>query len=152
MKDSVTEVRVSLMENINKLAMVIGEKNVIEHIIPEVQKLSKDTTWRVRLSTIHFIPALSKSISEVTFRELIEPLLKGFLEDSVHSVRMEVITYLVKLKNESFNLDWLERLLDQKMEEFHKHQTFAKRIHTLFVIQNVHSEVSDKFLNERLYK
>jgi len=36
MKDSVTEVRVSLMENINKLAYVIGEKNVIEHIIPEV--------------------------------------------------------------------------------------------------------------------
>ena len=65
---------------------------------------------------------------------------------------MEVILYLVKLKNESFSLDWLERLLDTKMEEFHKHQTFAKRIHTLFVIQNVHSEVSDKFLNDRLYK
>jgi hypothetical protein len=69
MKDSATEVRVSLMENINKLAEVIGEDLTIEHIIPEIQKLSKDNTWRVRQATIHFIPALAKTISEVTFKE-----------------------------------------------------------------------------------
>lgn len=36
MKDSVTEVRVSLMENMDKLAMAIGEENIKIHIIPEV--------------------------------------------------------------------------------------------------------------------
>ena len=36
MKDSATEVKVSLMENIHKLAVVIGEDLTMEHIIPEV--------------------------------------------------------------------------------------------------------------------
>lgn len=104
------------------------------------------------MATIHFIPALAKNISESTFKDQVEPMLKQWLEDPVHSVRMEVITYLVKLKKEVFNLDWLERLLDLKMEEFHKHIKFAVRIHTLFVISNVYNEVSEKFLNDRLYK
>ena len=121
-------------------------------IIPEVLKLSKDNTWRVRLATINFIPSLASSISQNSFKEHIEPILKQCLEDSVHTVRVESIICLVKLKNSCFNLDWLERLLDSKLEEFHKHSKFSIRIHTLFTIQNVFKEVSDQFLNERLYK
>lgn len=59
MKDSVTEVRVSLMQNIGKLAKQISEEQIDKIIIPEVQKLSKDNTWRVRLATINFIPSLA---------------------------------------------------------------------------------------------
>jgi serine/threonine-protein phosphatase 2A regulatory subunit A len=152
MKDSVTEVRVSLMQNIGKLAKKISEEQINKVIIPEVQKLSKDNTWRVRLATIQFIPALAASISQNSFKEHIEPLLKQWLEDSVHTIRVETIICLVKLKNTCFNLEWLERLLDSKLEEFCKHQKFSIRIHTLFTIQNVHKEVSDQYLNERLYK
>ena len=75
-----------------------------------------------------------------------------WLEDSVHTVRVEAILCLVKLKSTCFNLDWLEKLLDSKLEEFHKHSKFSIRIHTLFIIQNVFKEVSDQFLNEKLYK
>ena len=63
MKDSVTEVRVSLMQNIGKLAKSISEDQIDKIIIPEVQKLSKDNTWRVRLATIQFIPSLASVIS-----------------------------------------------------------------------------------------
>lgn len=56
------------------------------------------------------------------------------------------------MKNTVFNLDWLERLLDSKLDEFHNHAKFSIRIHTLFIIQNVHKEVSDQFLNEKLFK
>ena len=152
MKDSVTEVRVSLMQNIGKLAKQISEEQIDKVIIPEVQKLSKDNTWRVRLATCQFIPALAASVSQNTFKEHIEPLLKTWLEDTVHTVRVEAILCLVKLKNTVFNLDWLERLLETKVDEFHKHAKFSIRIHTLFIIQNVHKEVSDQFLNEKLFK
>jgi hypothetical protein len=104
------------------------------------------------LATCQFIPSLASSISQNTFKEHIEPLLKGWLEDTVHTVRVETILCLVKLKNTCFNLDWLERLIDAKLEDFHKHAKFSIRIHTLFIIQNVHKEVSDQFLNERLFK
>lgn len=67
-------------------------------------------------------------------------------------MRVEAILCLVKLKNTCFNLDWFERLLDAKLDEFYKHPKFSIRIHTLFTIQNVHSEVSDQFLNEKLFK
>lgn len=52
LKDSVTEVRVSLLENLHKLSEAIGNEEVEKHIIPEISKLSKDNTWRVRLAAI----------------------------------------------------------------------------------------------------
>lgn len=39
-KESVTEVRISLLENLSKLAKAIGEDATIEMIIPEIEKLS----------------------------------------------------------------------------------------------------------------
>ena len=91
MKDSVTEVRVSLMQNISKLAKAIGKEETEALIIPEIVNLSKDTTWRVRLATIQFIPLLVDEVSRSAFTEKIEPLLKGWLEDPVHTVRMDAI-------------------------------------------------------------
>ena len=51
-EDSVTEVRVSLLENISTLAKAIGEEACSDHLIPEIEKLSKDPKWRVRLATV----------------------------------------------------------------------------------------------------
>ena len=42
LKDSVTEVRVSLLENLYKLTEAIGKEEVEKHIIPEIGRLSKD--------------------------------------------------------------------------------------------------------------
>ena len=143
MKDSATEVRVSLMQNISKLANKIGEEEVENLILPEVSNLSKDNTWRVRLATIDFIPMIPEFLSERLFSEQIEPLLLNFLEDSVHSVRVEASNCLIKLKNNSYGLQWLERIIDKKLEELHKHSRFNFRIHTLFMINHLHKEVSD---------
>lgn len=152
LKDSVTEVRVSLMNSIDKLAEAIGEENVSTHIIPEIQKLSKDQIWRVRLATIQFVPKLIGFISEAAFKEKIDPMLKEWLEDSVHSVRLEAIHCLIALKNKRFDQGWLEEVFAQKLEEFSSHQKFSLRIHALFCINTIFGEVSDQFLNEKLYK
>jgi hypothetical protein len=40
LKDSTTEVKVSLLENISKLAHSLGEHNVSLYIIPEIEKTS----------------------------------------------------------------------------------------------------------------
>jgi len=69
MKDSVTEVRVSLIENISKIADTIGEEENEKLVIPEIIKLSTDKTWRVRLATIEFIPKLITHISKTAFDE-----------------------------------------------------------------------------------
>lgn len=62
LKDSVTEVKVSLMENIHLLAQAIGDDNVSQYVVPEIVNLSKDPTWRVRLATINFVPKLIRFI------------------------------------------------------------------------------------------
>lgn len=121
-------------------------------IVPEIVKLSKDATWRVRLATIQFCPLLPKFISAGAFTEHIEPLLKQWMEDTVHSVRVEAVSCTIILKKQSFNLNWLENLVDSKLDELHQHPKFGQRIHTLFAINLLHSEVSDSFLNEKMYK
>ena len=103
-------------------------------IIPEIKKLSKDTTWRVRLATIDFIPLLVSSVSKKCFEEEVEPLLKQFLEDTVHSIRIDAIQCLIKLKDQYFNQQWLEKVINERLEEFHKHPKFTIRIHSLFCI------------------
>jgi serine/threonine-protein phosphatase 2A regulatory subunit A len=67
-------------------------------------------------------------------------------------VRLEAIQCLIKLKNEQFNEKWLESLLMEKLSEFSSHSKFAIRIHTLFIINSVFHELSDSFINEKLYK
>mmetsp|Transcript_15757 Transcript_15757/g.26601 ORF Transcript_15757/g.26601 Transcript_15757/m.26601 type:complete len:110 (-) Transcript_15757:29-358(-) len=42
--------------------------------------------------------------------------------------------------------------MDQKLGEFHSHQKFSIRIHTLFCINQLYLHVSDQFINECLYK
>ena len=38
----------------------------------------------------------------------------------------------------------------KKIEEFHTHEKFMQRIHTIFIIQKIYYEVSEKCLNERI--
>ena len=64
LKDSATEVRVSLLENISKLASALGDDEIESLVIPEIVKLSQDKTWRVRLATIQFIPSLPKYMNQ----------------------------------------------------------------------------------------
>jgi hypothetical protein len=95
---------------------------------------------------------IPKYCSKEAFIEHVEPMIKTWLEDTVHSVRVETVNSLIKLKNESFNTQWLEKILDEKLFEFHTHTKFGIRIHTLFAINMLHKEVSDQFLNEKMYK
>ena len=83
-KDSVTEVRVSLLENLPKMARALGEEATIELVIPEIEKLSVDQTWRVRLATISFIPQFLEFISKPKFTEKVLPIIRTYQKDSVH--------------------------------------------------------------------
>lgn len=83
-KDSVTEVRVSLLENLPKMARALGEESTIELVIPEIEKLSVDPTWRVRLATISFIPQFLEFISKPKFQEKVLPIIRSYQSDSVH--------------------------------------------------------------------
>ena len=48
------------------------------------------------------------------------------------------------------DLPWFEQVLEKKVEEFSTHEKFMQRNHTLFIIQKVFVEVTEKFLNEKL--
>ena len=49
-------------------------------------------------------------------------------------------------------MKWMEDLLDRKLDEMHKHIRFSFRIHTLFMVNELENQVSDQFLNDRMYK
>lgn len=57
----------------------------------------------------------------------------------MHQVRMETINCLVKLKNESYDLQWLETIVQERLSELHKNPSFSLRIHTLFIINELQS-------------
>lgn len=89
--------RVSLLENLAKLAKAIGEEATIEHIIPEIEKLCADPTWRVRLAAINYIPELLDFISPERFDQKILPLIQTFQQDSVHEIRVRAVQVLLSL-------------------------------------------------------
>jgi serine/threonine-protein phosphatase 2A regulatory subunit A len=47
-------------------------------------------------------------------------------------------------------MQWLEENIERKCIEFHTHEKFGQRIHTIFVITKVAPHVSSYFLNETL--
>ena len=57
-----------------------------------------------------------------------------WLSDSVFQIRDEAINVLITMKNKMFDLQWFERCIEKKVEEFHTHEKFMQRIHTIFII------------------
>ena len=152
-KESVTEVRISLLENLSKLAKSIGEDATIDMIIPEIEKLSQDPTWRVRLATISFIPKLLEFVTKRKFSEKVLPILIKYTEDAVHEIRLTSVNCMLDLaRSDHFDLAWLEDLFTERLQTFSTNSKFAIRLHTLFMINNIYQAVSDKFLNEKVYQ
>lgn len=61
---------------------------------------------------------------------------------------------MIQLKEQGtggFDQRWLQDSLETKAKEFHTHEKFAQRIHTLFLIQKVTGKVDNNYLNERLF-
>ena len=54
------------------------------------------------------------------------------------------------MKDKLFDMQWFEQCMEKKIEEFHTHEKFMIRIHTIFMIQKIYSQVSEKFLNEKI--
>lgn len=106
----------------------------------------------MRLATVQYLPNLLEFISKESFAEKIEPIFKEYLEDGVHLVRMEAVRCMIKLKKTYLNQNWLQAIIIEKFEVFSKHDKFAIRIHTLLAINELLPEVSDQFLNDKLYK
>ena len=106
----------------------------------------------MRLATVEYLPNLLKYISKEQFADQIEPIFKEYLEDGVHLVRMEAVRCMIKLKKEYLDQRWLESIIIDKFEIFVKHEKFSIRIHTLLAINELFLEISDQFLNDKIYK
>lgn len=49
-----------------------------------------------------------------------------------------------------FGQSWLEQLVERKLTEFSAHEKFNIRIQTLFVINKLHNELSNHFINSKI--
>ena len=152
LKDAATEVRIALMEHLSTLAEVIGNAEFDEHIIPALVALATDKIWRVKLALIQFIPQLALFLDKQLFKTKLEQVVLGFLSDGVYQIREEAINLMLTLKEEVFDYEWFESAIESKVKEFHEHEKFGQRIHTLFVVQKVFEKVTPLFLNEVLFK
>eukprot|EP00347_Sterkiella_histriomuscorum_P009905 403339428 len=150
LKDSPTEVKITLMQHMKTLAEIIGDQEFDTHIIPGIIQLSNDKIWRVKLAVIQFIPSLAEFIPKQLFKERLEEHVISWLSDAVFQVREEAIQILIQLKEKIFDQDWLEETIERKCQDFHQHEKFGIRIHTIFLIQKVAEHVSPNFLNEKL--
>ena len=150
MKDQATDVRVQLMANLKVLVGVIGNEEFDAHIIPSLIALSQDKMWRVKLALIQFIPQLTEFVDKDLFRNKLEGVMMGFLQDSVYQIREEAINLIIQMREKMYDQAWFENAIDTKAKEFHEHEKFSIRIHTVFVIQRVYDKVSTQFLNEKL--
>ena len=74
-----------------------------------------------------------------------------WLVDSVHTIRVEAVKTILMLKNEKFGIKWMENLVGEKLGELCTNQKFNLRIHTIHMVNVLHSEISDQFLND-VYK
>ena len=59
---------------------------------------------------------------------------------------------MIKLKTSYLDQKWLENIITNNFDKFSKHEKFSIRIHTLFAINELHKEVGDQLLNEKVYK
>jgi len=60
LKDNSTEVRVSLIKNLNYLTKVIGSEEFDNTLVPAILELSESKVWRVRNAFLELIPLLSE--------------------------------------------------------------------------------------------
>lgn len=75
-----------------------------------------------------------------------------YMEDSVHEIRLTSVNCLLDLaRGDHFDLSWLEGIFTERLQTFSKHAKFAIRLHTLFMVNDIHQSVSDKFLNDVVY-
>lgn len=59
---------------------------------------------------------------------------------------------MINIKTKFLDQKWLESVTEEKFKDFVSHSKFTMRIHTLFSINLLYKEVSDQFLNDKLYK
>ena len=64
---------------------------------------------------------------------------------------MEAVKCLVSIKNKKLDQKWLEYTIINVYDSFASHEKFTLRIFTLQSINKLHTEVSEKVLNDKLY-
>lgn len=74
MKDTATEVRVSILNNIEVVSRSIGKENTEKSIIPALLELTTDKQWRVRYGIAQFFPKFAKIFGKQLFFERLEKI------------------------------------------------------------------------------
>ena len=64
LKESPTEVKITIMQHMKALAEVIGDQEFDKEVIPAIISLNNDKIWRVKLAVIQFIPQLADFIPQ----------------------------------------------------------------------------------------
>ena len=70
----------------------------------------------------------------------------------MHQIRMEAVHCMITIKTKFLDQQWLEDVIVEKFSTFFNHAKFTMRIHILFAVNELHKEISDQFLNDKLYK
>ena len=147
MKDTATEVRVSILNNIEVVSRSIGKENTEKSIIPALLELTTDKQWRVRYGIAQFFPKFAKIFGKQLFFERLEKIWLDFLVDNVYKNREQSMQNIVDLKK-ILGEDWFVRICKEKIREFSRSEKWAMRIQAIFMTRIISKDIDLDILNK----
>ena len=97
---------------------------------------------------MQFFPKLSEYIDKETFTQKIEPTLLGMIIDPVFMIREEASKTVIKLSKTIFDHEWLQRVIELKLNELARHERFMLRIQTIHLINVMKDEFGSDYINQ----
>lgn len=149
MKDTATEVRVSILNHIQNVTKAIGKENTEKHIIPALLELTTDKQWRVRYGIAQFFPKFAMIFGKEVYLDKMEKISLDFLTDNVYKIREQSILNLFELKTH-LGKEWFERIVKEKIREFARSDKCAIRIQSIFILRILYKEIDADILNKDL--
>jgi len=106
LKDENSEVRLNVVQNLVKLADVIGQDLLSPSFCQILSGMTKDAQWRVRMGVFELVGDLSLKFGKDTFIKHLENIFMQYLVNTAAAVRE---TGIAKARDigEAFKSDWI---------------------------------------------
>lgn len=106
LKDENSEVRLNVVQNLIKLADVVGLDLLSPSFLSIMSNMTKDAQWRVRMGVFELIGDLSLKFGKDTFVKSLETIFMQYLTNTAAAVRE---TGIEKAKHigAAFKSDWI---------------------------------------------
>jgi serine/threonine-protein phosphatase 2A regulatory subunit A len=88
--DPVFKVREAAAAVLSDLAVELGPEATVEHILPQLSDLARNSNYLYRMTTLMGCVSLSQSLSPALVGDKILPVVKQLVNDSVPNVRFNV--------------------------------------------------------------